>query len=61
MTKIVTLTEASEQLRLPVATLRWYRAQGIGPKSGRLGRSVVYTQQALDEWVEQRLSETASA
>jgi DNA-binding transcriptional MerR regulator len=59
-TKIVTLSEAAEQLRLPVATLRFYRAQGIGPASFRLGRGVVYTQAALDSWVEQRQQATAS-
>lgn len=60
MTKIVTLAEASEQLRLPVSTLRYYRAQGRGPVGFRLGRGVVYTQQALDEWVAQRQEATAS-
>jgi len=59
MTELVTISEASIQLRLPVNTLRFYRAQGIGPASGKLGRGIVYTQAALDEWVSERLKATA--
>ena len=40
---LLTIEETAELLRLPVATLRHYRAQGVGgPKSARIGRRVMY-------------------
>ncbi len=56
---IVTIAEAAEQLRLPVSTLRFYRAQGTGPKGFKLGRAVVYLQADLDAWVAERMRQTA--
>lgn len=57
--KIVKLAEAAEQLRIPINTLRYYRSRGVGPASFRLGRGIVYTQQALDEWVDQQQAASA--
>jgi DNA-binding transcriptional MerR regulator len=43
MTELLTIDEAAQLLRLPVATLRHYRATGEGgPKSARIGRRVMY-------------------
>ena len=35
--KLLTMSEASQLLRIPVATLRWYRHKGIGPRSALVG------------------------
>lgn len=37
------------------ANLRWYRATGQGgPRSGKLGRRVVYRRADVEEWIEKR-------
>ncbi len=52
---LLTLAEAAEFLRTPVATLRYWRLLGIGPTGFRLGRRVVYTRADLISWLaEQR-------
>lgn len=45
----------------PVPTLRWWRAQGIGPRSFKLGRRVVYRRSDVNTWIEQQYAATASA
>jgi hypothetical protein len=40
--ELLTITEAAELLRAPVATLRYWRHLGTGPRSFRLGRRVLY-------------------
>jgi excisionase family DNA binding protein len=48
---LLTITEAAELLRAPVATLRYWRHLGTGPASFRLGRRVLYRRDDLDAWV----------
>ena len=45
-------TEASELLRMPEATLRYWRHMGEGPPSFKIGRRVVYDADELQAWVE---------
>jgi hypothetical protein len=40
--ELLTITEAADLLRAPVATLRYWRHLGTGPRSFRLGRRVLY-------------------
>lgn len=49
--KLLTLAEVAELTRLPEATLRWFRHCGKGPKSGKLGRRVMYRQADVTEWI----------
>ena len=49
--KLLTITEAAEIARAPVATLRYWRHLGIGPRSFRLGRHVVYRADDLHAWI----------
>ena len=49
---LLTISEAAEMLRAPVATLRYWRHLGTGPHSFRLGRRVLYRRDDLDAWVE---------
>jgi excisionase family DNA binding protein len=51
---LLTIDEAAELLRAPVATLRYWRHLGTGPHSFRLGRRVLYRRDDLDAWVETR-------
>jgi predicted DNA-binding transcriptional regulator AlpA len=55
----LTITEVSDDTGIPVATLRRYRAQNIGPESFRIaGRGVVYSRQSLDDWIAAQMAST---
>ena len=49
---LLTITEAAELLRAPVATLRYWRHLGTGPHSFRIGRSVRYWRTDVTGWLE---------
>ena len=49
---LLTISEAAELLRAPVATLRYWRHLGSGPHSFRLGRRVLYRSDDLRAWVD---------
>ena len=58
---LLTIEEVAELTRLPVATLRWYRAMGEGgPKSGKLGRRVVYRRADVEAWIAAAFDATGS-
>lgn len=42
MDKLLTLEEVSQLLQVPVATLRYWRNQGTGPASLKIGAHVRY-------------------
>jgi helix-turn-helix protein len=48
---LLTIAEAAELVRAPVATLRYWRHLGTGPRSFRLGRRVLYRRDDLRTWV----------
>lgn len=50
MDRPLSTAEVSEETGIPTATLRWFRHQGIGPRSYRLGRGVVYDRVDVDAW-----------
>jgi predicted DNA-binding transcriptional regulator AlpA len=43
--------EVAALVRKPVATMRWFRATGQGPKCGKLGRRVVYRRADVEAWI----------
>ena len=49
---LLTITEAADLLRAPVATLRYWRHLGTGPRSFRLGRRVLYRRDDLHAWID---------
>ncbi|HEX7355022.1 MAG TPA: helix-turn-helix domain-containing protein [Mycobacteriales bacterium] len=51
---LLTLTEAAALLRAPVATLRYWRHLGTGPRSFRAGRHVLYRRSDLHDWIDQQ-------
>jgi excisionase family DNA binding protein len=51
-TELLTITEAADLLRAPVATLRYWRHLNIGPHSFRVGRHVLYRRDDLRSWIE---------
>ncbi len=50
---LLTITEAAAVVRAPVATLRYWRHLGTGPRSFRLGRRVMYARDDVQSWIEQ--------
>ena len=53
--ELLTISEAAELLRAPVATLRYWRHLGTGPRSFRVGRRVLYRYDDVQVWVEEQL------
>lgn len=49
---LLTITEAADVLRTPVATLRYWRYLHTGPQSFRLGRRVLYRADDLHAWIQ---------
>src|SRR3954449_10814462 len=52
--ELLTIAEAAALLRAPVATLRYWRHLGVGPRSFRLGRRVLYRRHDLHDWIDAR-------
>jgi excisionase family DNA binding protein len=49
--ELLTIAEAAAVLRIPVATLRYWRHRGTGPRSFKLGRHVMYQRGDVSEWL----------
>ena len=56
MDELLTIVEVAERLRRPVATIRYWRATGIGPRSARVGGRVLYRSSDLEEWIAEQFS-----
>ena len=48
----LTISEVAAIVRAPLATLRYWRHLGTGPRSFRLGRRVVYRAGDLQAWID---------
>ncbi len=49
--ELFTLAELARYLRVPDATLRYWRHRGTGPRSFRIGRHVRYHRADVDNWL----------
>jgi predicted DNA-binding transcriptional regulator AlpA len=56
MDALLTPAEVAERLRRPVATVRYWRAMGIGPKSANVGGRVLYRRSDVEAWVEEKFN-----
>jgi predicted DNA-binding transcriptional regulator AlpA len=54
MEKLLRLPEVAELTGLPEITLRFWRHQGTGPQSARLGRRVVYRERDVVAWIDEQ-------
>jgi excisionase family DNA binding protein len=52
MAEFLTTEELAAEVRAPVATVRFWRHTGKGPRSARIGRRVVYRREDVDRWLE---------
>jgi len=60
--ELLTTAEVASITRAPVASVRYWRFSGTGPRSFRLGRRVVYRRTEVEAWLaeqEQRDPSTA--
>ena len=48
---LLTISEVAEVLRVPLATLRYWRHLDTGPASFKIGRHVMYTAEDLRAWI----------
>ena len=51
---LLTMKEVANVVRVPVATLRYWRHLGSGPRSFRVGRSVRYWRTEVLHWLERQ-------
>lgn len=58
---ILRLQDIHERTGIPVATLRWYRHRGLGPKTWRLGRHVVAYEDDVQQWLDDQQKLTGVA
>ena len=49
---LLSMAEVADLVRVPVATLRYWRHLGTGPHSFRIGRSVRYWRSEVHRWLE---------
>lgn len=50
--RLLTVTELSEYLGVPVKTLYSWRAAGVGPRAVTVGRALRYAEAAIIAWLE---------
>lgn len=50
--KLLTTPEVAEALRIPEATIRYWRHTGTGPKSVKFGRRVMYRREDVEAYVD---------
>lgn len=61
-TALLTIAEVSARTRVPVDTLRYWRhVGGVGPKSAKVGRRVVYREADVDAWVAEQFADPQPA
>jgi predicted DNA-binding transcriptional regulator AlpA len=53
--ELLTIDEAAALLRAPVATLRYWRHIGTGPRSFRVGRAVRYWHNDVVTWLDEQV------
>ena len=54
--ELLTIQEVADLDRVPVATLRYWRHLGTGPRSFRIGRSVRYWRTEVFAWLDDQAS-----
>lgn len=52
--ELLTLADVAELMRVPPATLRYWRHLGTGPRSFRIGRHVRYYRDDVEAWLRNR-------
>jgi predicted DNA-binding transcriptional regulator AlpA len=59
--KLVNIQDIAEQCNVSVATVRYWVSTKYTPPHVRLGRRLVWTQESIDNWLEQKFEAAAAA
>lgn len=54
--ELITIQQLSEDLGVPENTLRYWRSQGRGPQSARVGRRVMYRRADVVRWIDEQFA-----
>jgi predicted DNA-binding transcriptional regulator AlpA len=54
---LLTTEEVASLVRKSVPTMRYLRSIGEGPKSGKLGKHVVYRRSDVQQWIDAAFSD----
>lgn len=55
---LLTIEEVAELLRMPLATVRYWRVLGTGPRGFILGRRLRYFRQDVLDWLDEQREST---
>lgn len=55
---LLTIEEVAELLRMPVATIRYWRVLGTGPRGFIIGRRLRYVRQDVLDWLDEQREST---
>ena len=55
---LMTIEEVAELLRMPVATIGYWRVLGIGPRGFTVGRRLRYIRQDVLDWLDEQREST---
>jgi predicted DNA-binding transcriptional regulator AlpA len=55
MDALLTPAEVAERVRRPIATVRFWRAAGTGPKSANIGGRVLYRASDVEAWIAEQI------
>lgn len=54
--ELLTLQQVAVRYNIAENSLRYWRTQGTGPKSARIGRRVMYRASDIETWVEEQFA-----
>ena len=60
MDRLLTLEEFAARVRRPVATARYWRAMGTGPRSARISGRVMYRESDVERWIDEQFASGGS-
>jgi predicted DNA-binding transcriptional regulator AlpA len=52
--KLLTQREVAELLHRPLATIRYWRYQGTGPRSANVAGRVMYRESDVEAWIQEQ-------
>ena len=56
MDRLFDMSEAADRMNTSIGTLRFWRHKGIGPRSARIGRRVMYRESDLQAWLDEQFA-----
>ncbi len=62
MSRLLNIQQTAEMMGdTPVATLRFWRHAGLGPKSARLGRRIYYREEDVKAWIDAQFEDEGNS